>query len=163
MEGISALRIFADGDTLFVNTQRTVNLAAQNKYHYLATDSTLPADHVQQGSLIAVDRMTGRVLWSRHCRQQTFLRFDRTRLPFLVSLSRVRPRNRTNIHGIELEAIDRRTGELLGRHTHLIQDRFVHTQMHRQSGILRIFGLTSRVDLDFSRRTQQILLEQHPL
>ncbi|MFP6762888.1 MAG: hypothetical protein VB858_04700, partial [Planctomycetaceae bacterium] len=163
MEGVSALRIFADDGTLFVNTQRTVNLKAQDKYHYLATDSTLPADHVQQGSLIALDRTTGRVLWSRHCRQQTFLRFDRARLPFLVSLSRVRPRNRTNIHGIELEVIDRRTGELLGHHTHLIQDRFVHTHVDRQQGLLQIYGLSSRVDLDFSPKTQRILMEQLPL
>lgn len=163
MEGVSALRVFADDETLFINTQRTVNLAAQKKYHYLATDSTLPADHVQQGSLIAIDRGSGQILWSQHCRQRTFLRLDRTRLPFLVSLSRVRPRNRTNIHGIELEAIDRRTGEILGNHPQLIPDRFVHTRMNRESGVLQLFGLTSRVDLDFSRKTQQILLEQEPL
>lgn len=163
MEGVSALRVFADDETLFVNTQRTVNLAAQQKYHYLATDSTLPADHVQQGSLIALDRATGRVLWGQHCRQRTFLRLEQTRLPFLVSLSRVRPRNRTNIHGIELEAVDRRTGEILGFHTQLIPDRFVHARMDREKGLLQLFGLMSRVDLDFSQKTQQILLEQQPL
>lgn len=163
MEGVRALRIFADDNTLFVNTQRTVNLAAQQKYHYLATDSTLPADHVQQGSLIALDRATGRVLWGQHCRQRTFLRLEQTRLPFLVSLSRVRPRNRTNIHGIELEAVDRRTGEILGFHTQLIPDRFVHARMDREKGLLQLFGLMSRVDLDFSQKTQRILLEQGPL
>ena len=163
MEGVSALRIFADEDTLFVNTQRTVNLAAQQKYHYLATDSALPSDHVQQGSLIALDRATGRVLWGQHCRQRTFLRLEQTRLPFLVSLSRVRPRNRTNIHGIELEAVGRRTGEILGFHAQLIPDRFVHARMDREKGLLQLFGLMSRVDLDFSQQTQRILLEEQPL
>jgi hypothetical protein len=163
IEGVSNLRMFADSETLFVNTQRTVNLTAQTKYHYLASDSTLPAIPIQQGTLIALDRKSGEVLWSQHCLQRTFLQLDRTRLPFLVSLSRVRPRNRTNIHGIELEAIDRRTGEILGSHRQLIPDRFVHTRMNREEGVLQLFGLTSRVDIDFSRKTQRILLEQQPL
>jgi outer membrane protein assembly factor BamB len=162
-EGISSLRLFADDNTLFVNTQRTVNTMAQVKYHYLASDSTLPAVPVQQGTLIALDRATGQELWSRHCLSRTFLALERTNLPFLVSLSRVRPRNRTNIHGIELEAVDRRTGEILGSHKQLIPDRFVHTRMNRKEGILQLFGLLSRVDIDFSRKTQRILLEQEPL
>ncbi len=162
-EGISSLRIFADDDTLFINTQRTVNTMAQVKYHYLASDSTLPAIPVQQGTLIALDRATGRELWSRHCLSRTFLELEQTNLPFLISLSRVRPRNRTNIHGIELEAVDRRTGEILGSHLQLIPDRFVHTRMDREEGVLQLFGLTSRVDIDFSRKTQRILVEQEPL
>ena len=36
-------------------------------------------------------------------------------------------------------------------------------RMDRENGILQLYGLTSRVDIDFSRKTQRLLLERQPL
>jgi outer membrane protein assembly factor BamB len=156
MSGVVSLRTFSDGETIYVNTQKNTGGTLQ-KYYFPATNSAIPFELVQQGSLMAVDLKSGEVKWTHPTRQKVVLRLDRISLPFMVAVSRVRPRNSSKTQTLEIEIIDRASGNLIGQHSTLFPDRLVHYRTDKPHGMLSLYGLQSRVDLDFSRRVQRIL------
>ena len=155
MSSVVSLRVFSDADQFYVNTQKTT-AGAKKKYYFPATNSAIPFELVQQGNLMAIDRNNGEVRWSQPTRQTVVLALDRVSLPFLVTLSRVRPRNSSRTQTLEMEIIDRATGTVLGAHQTLFPDRIVHYRSDRKHGRLTLNGLQSRIDLDFSPRVQEL-------
>jgi outer membrane protein assembly factor BamB len=156
MSTVVSLRTFSDGDTFYVNTQKNTG-GAQQKYYFPATNSAIPFELVQQGNLMAIDIATGDVKWTHSTRQKVVLRLDRVALPFMVAVSRVRPRNSSKTQTLELQVIDRASGNLIGGHKTLIPDRLVHYRVDRPNGVVSLYGLQSRIDLDFSRRLQALV------
>jgi outer membrane protein assembly factor BamB len=167
MESVTTFQFFTDRDRFYVNLQkprpRNPIGAGQNERHYPVTDS-VPADPLEEGLLLAVDRITGRILWRRQVPHKSVLRLKRSNLPFLVAVSRVQVRRGLEtVQNLDLDVIDRSTGATLGHERNLVSDRIVHYRFDRKRGRLELHGLTSRIDLDFRRSAQGILLEQQRL
>lgn len=156
MSTVVSLRTFSDAEMFYVNTQNNT-AGTQQKYYFPATNSAIPFELVQQGHLMAIDRETADVKWTQPTQQKVVLKFDRLSLPFMVAVSRVRPRNSSKTQTLELEVIDRATGNILGEHPTLIPDRLVHYESDRDNGHLTLHGLQSRIKLNFSRQAQNIL------
>lgn len=160
----TTLRMFSDEQHVYLNLQeRTTGTAFGNRNYYLAGESSIPLDNVFKGSLMAISRSSGRVLWKRSIQPRSVLNVTQASLPFLMGLSRISPRGNNARRALELELIDRETGLTIGHADRLIPDRIVHAKVDRQRGHLTLHGLTSRIDLDFSRATQSLLLEPGPL
>ncbi|MBI1312149.1 PQQ-binding-like beta-propeller repeat protein [bacterium] len=161
---VTTLQFFSDRERFYVNLQRPrTRPSPRQDRHFPVTDS-LPAQALEPGLLIAVNRRNGRVQWRREVTHKSLLRLERCHLPFFVGMSRVQVSNRQGTsQTLDLEVIDRRTGETLGQQHDLLSDRFVHYRLDRDHGILELHGLASRVDLDFRVPPRGILLEQQPL
>lgn len=163
MRSVTAVRVFSDDQNLYVNLQRPGITSQTREYHYVVSDSAIPVINAHQGWLYAIRKSDGRLLWKRGTVQKSFLHLDSCRLPFLVGMSRVRLRDSTSLQTVDIEILDRNTGELIGHSRNIPPDRFVHSRINLEKGILELHGLSSRIDLDFSRRSQRILLEHEPL
>lgn len=160
----TTLRMFSDEQNVYLNLQeRTTGVSNDRNNYYLAGDSSIPLDSVFKGKLMAVSKASGKVLWKRSVQPRSVLNISQCDLPFLVGLSRVSPRGNNTQRALEVELIDRQTGEVLGHSDRLIPDRIVRCVVDREQGRLTLHGLSSRIDLDFSRATQSILLEPGPL
>ena len=167
METVTTFQFFTDRDRFYVNLQkprpRNPIGVVSSERHYPVTDS-LPTDPLEEGLLLAVDRRTGRIQWRRNVPHKSVLRLRRSNLPFFVAVSRVQiRRGLETIQNLDLELIDRHTGATLGHERNLVSDRIVHYRFDRERGRLELHGLTSRIDLDFRRSRQGILLEQQRL
>ena len=160
----TTLRMFSDHQNVYLNLQeRTTGLSSGRNNYYLAGDSSIPLNSVFKGSLMAVEKASGKILWKRSIQPRSVLNITQCSLPFLIGLSRVSPRGNNTQRALEIELIDCQTGETLGHADRLIPDRIVHCVVDRDRGLLTLHGLSSRIDLDFSRSTQSLLLEQQPL
>jgi len=160
----TTLRMFSDPQNVYLNLQeRTTGLSSGRNNYYLAGDSSIPLNSVFKGSLMAVEKATGKILWKRSVQPRSVLNITQCSLPFLIGLSRVSPRGNNTQRALEVELIDRQTGQTLGHADRLIPDRIVHCVVDRDRGLLTLHGLSSRIDLDFSRSAQSLLLEQQPL
>ena len=160
---MSSLRVFSDDQNVYVNIQRSEVTGDSDRIYSLASDSVVPVDHVHRGLLIAASRKTGKLLWKTPVQQRSFVRTDRCSLPFLVGLSRVSPRRSSSLRSLEVRVIDRMTGEDYVDPVPMIQDKIVHYQIDRDAGELQLHGLTSRIDLEFSRLRKRIPLQEQPL
>ncbi len=160
----TTLRMFSDDQNVYLNLQeRMAGLSSGRNNIYLAGDSSIPLNSVFRGSLMAVEKASGKILWKRSIQQRSMLNITQCSLPFLIGLARVSPQGNNTQRALAVELIDRQTGETLGYADRLIPDRIVHCAVDRDRGLLTLHGLSSRIDLDFSRSTQSLLLEQQPL
>lgn len=161
---MTTLRMFADDEYVYINLQeRTSGLSTGNRNYYLAGESSIPLDNMFKGTLMSISKATGQILWTRPVQPRSVLNMTQCSLPFLIGLSRISPRSKNTRRALELELIDRETGETVGHADRLIPDRIVHARVDRDRGLLTLHGLTSRIDLDFSRRRQAVLVEPGPL
>jgi len=161
---MTGLNLFADDETFFVNLHSSVGASGQVRWmRYHAGDVMLPVEHVHRGQLLAIDRRTGRVRWQANTDQRTYLRMDAVRLPFLVGLSQMGARSGVNQRTLEVELLDRKTGEIVGEASGLLLDRLVFCKSLREQGLVELHGTRTRIDLDFSRGLQGIRLQQGPL
>ncbi len=160
---MSSLRVFSDDENVYVNIQRSEVTGDSDKIYSLASDSVIPVDHVHRGLLIAASRKTGKLLWTTPVQQRSFIRTDRCSLPFLVGISRVSPKRSSSMRSLEVRVIDRVTGEDYVDPAPMIQDKIVHYQVDRDAGELQLHGLTSRIDLGFTRLRKRIPLQEQPL
>lgn len=88
--------------------------------------------------------------------QRTLLRFDQTRLPFLVALSRQQDRQNNNKASIRCDVYDAKSGDSLGSNEHIIPTRFVQTQLDVATSRLTLRGTLTNVTLDFGKAKQRI-------
>lgn len=160
-------KVFADHERYYVNLQRSVLEANRTPASFYLSDSLLPKTDIQ-GELYAFARPAapqpletakgplGKRLWTRFMPQRTFLRFDQTRLPFLVALSRQQDRQNNNKASIRCDAYDAQSGDSLGSNEHIIPTRFVQTQLDVAASRLTLRGTLTNVTLDFGKAKQRI-------
>ena len=161
-QSLSYIRVFQDRHRWFFSFQKAVRQPEERRRSYYASDTFLPAAHIQ-GSLFAVDRRTGQRLWSRSLPQRSVLDLTHLNLPFLVTLSRIRDRHHGNRQSLLVEVLDAATGRTIGRQENLFPDRIVHLGCEPDEGRITLRGLRSAVRLDFSRRTQALERLDDPL
>ena len=179
--------VSVDRDLVLVNVTRRQGAFSGRRLAPLP-DSGIPMDLLRYGSLVGIDRQSGRVLWHLpEVQTRSVLRMADVRLPFLVLTSNVQPAGSSDVESLEIEVLDRRTGAVLTREVRLGKalaipnsaepSRLVHYELDREAGRLSLYGLSrrkdsgnvglqrnpfgmvTRVDLDFSRPIQRILRE----
>ena len=160
---LSSVGVFTDEDNVYVNLSRSQVTGASGRSYSLASDSVTPLNNVHRGLLAAFERDSGNPLWKRQVKSRSFLRIDRCSLPFLVGLSKVSPKRNSSLRSLEVQVIDRRTGQELARPQTFIPDRIVHYQTDRDASELQLHGLSSRIDLQFRHRQRRFPLEEQPL
>jgi outer membrane protein assembly factor BamB len=154
---LNHVRAFRDHGRYYVNFERSVRVPHLRKYSDHASDTLLPVMHMQ-GDLYAVDRETGKLLWKRTIPPRSIIRTPHLRLPFLVGMSRVG--NRTNgRRSLLVEVIDSSTGDTIGFKENIFPDRLVQLSYDPAVGRIELRGLKTLIDLDFSRKPLQILLD----
>jgi outer membrane protein assembly factor BamB len=146
---------FSDGDRYYINLQRT---GMRNGNQTYLGDRFLPTVDVQD-DLFAVDRNTGRILWTGQWQQRTILHVPEYRLPFLVLMSRTRNRLNRNQQSLQIEIIDSRTGDPIAVNESLFPDRLVQLFYDAEKSRLLLRGLRTEIELGFGPAVQWNLRE----
>ncbi len=142
---LGQLRVCADGDRYHVNFHDLSVQGNTPQTTFVTSDTTLPAEHFQ-GTLCVVDRRSGEVLWTRAIGNRTLLHIPEFRLPYLVTLCRVR---RGNQLSGEVAIHDAATGEQLAIHDGLLPDRLLQYQYNRDAATLELRGARTEVRIQF--------------
>lgn len=122
-------------------------------------ETPLAANHVH-GRLIAVDRVTGEVRWSRRVDRRSILDPSRHQSPFLVALANVRDWRLGRRTHLLVEAIDKRTGATLAVNDALVPDQPL--QFRRGPGRVELAGMNSTVSLDFGGESEADVVASRP-
>lgn len=152
---LSYVRIFSDAGSYYLNLQRPSPLRSRRLYSYYVSDTFLVATHIQ-GEIHSVDRHTGEVRWNRTFPQRTFLDLSDYHLPFLIAMSRVRDTSFGNRQSIMIEVIDAQTGQPISSKDNILPDRIVNIEYDREAGRIELFGMKSRISLEFGRKVQRL-------
>jgi hypothetical protein len=86
------------------------------------------------------------VLWRRSLGKRSLLHLADLPLPVLVSLSRVRSQDQSQL---SVEVFDAESGETLGTRDDLPSDRLLQASYDRQGGLLELRGAKSAIRLLF--------------
>lgn len=152
--GLQLLQFFSDSERYYINIRRPRGRSRQMVNISYGSDRFVPTADIQ-GDLFAIDRKTGRSLWERTFPQRSVFDLSEYHLPFLVMLSRVRD-YATSRESSYLEIVDVKTGNTLGVKENILNDRIVNVWYERQKGLLQLFGVRSRIDVEFDRERQQV-------
>lgn len=139
------LRVCADNDRYYINVHELTEQTESPQTTFVTSDTTLPAEHFQ-GTLHVVDRHSGRPLWTRAVGNRSLLHVPEFRLPYLVTLCRVR---RGNQLSGEVAIHDAATGEQLALHDGLLPDRLLQYQYNRDAATLELRGARTEIRIDF--------------
>ncbi len=115
---------------------------------FFVNDLLLPRIDIQ-GTLIAIDRKSGRVQWTDHSPQRSILRLPQVRLPFLIALSNLDDRTDGNRKSLMIEVIDAATGEIIGSKENAMRGRISHFIYDHERGRIELHGQNSVIHLDF--------------
>ena len=159
--GLSLVRAFSDRERYYFNLGNRPPQSQEKSVHLFSNDVFLPLSQVE-GELRAVDRSTGRVLWSQSRPQQSYLNLAYAHLPFLIARSRVREGGNRPSQSMAIEVVDARTGETLAYNDDLLFDRMVHVTYDRDDGRIELRGLNSTIELLFDRQRQSLQLLDGP-
>jgi outer membrane protein assembly factor BamB len=163
-QSVTTFKFFSDEERFYINLARPQPRRQQSAPRHYPVTNSLPSWPLDPGLLLAVDRVTGRIIWRRHVTHQSLLRLEQFDLPFFVGMSRVGQTNQAgSVQTLEVEVFDRATGETIGHERNLMSDRFVHYQLNDNRGTLKLHGLSSSIEIDFRVPPPGILLEQRPL
>ncbi|VAX41904.1 hypothetical protein MNBD_PLANCTO02-156, partial [hydrothermal vent metagenome] len=133
---VQYLRAFQQGGVYFINIQTNNRRFGRFKNRFgralrsthfqqtATSDALVPAIHLQ-GELIAIDAKTSRVLWKKTVEPMSILQITQHRLPFLVTMARLRNRQAGSQQSLSIEIIDVQTGETIGKNDNLFSDRIV--------------------------------------
>ena len=124
------------------------------------TDTLIPSTQVK-GEFIAVESGTSRILWQQKIEGMSVLHLPNCPLPFLVTISRVRDGNIGNQQSMHVDLIDIRSGEIVGYHRNLQNDRIVQVTCRKEIGCIELYGLNTRININFSKKTQRIGNHNH--
>lgn len=152
------IQMFADAERFYVALYqadpRRFDDARQANYVY---DTPLTTTHVQ-GRLIAIDRRSEEILWSRPTEQRSILDPLENPLPFLVAIARINDRRDGHRKTLLVEVIDKATGCTLGMNDRLLPDQLLQVQADPSQGTVEIAGATSTITLAFDREASQPLM-----
>jgi PQQ-like domain len=145
------IQVFADADRFYVALYHAdptrFDEVRQANYVY---DTPLTTTHVQ-GRLIAIDRRSEEILWSRPTEQRSILDPIEHPLPFLVAVARISDRRDGHRKTLLVEVIDKQSGCTLGMNDRLLPDQLLQVRTDSREGRIAIAGTTSTVTLDFER------------
>jgi outer membrane protein assembly factor BamB len=161
LQNLSYIRVSRDAQRYFVNFQyqpRFIWMARSSLY----ADTFLPRLDVQ-GDLYVFNKNTGQQLWKRTLPQRSILRLPEYDLPFLITISRERGRQKNNTQSLLVEAIDIQTGETLGSAVNLFPDRLVQMSVDRDRGVVLLHGLKNEIRLDFGPQKQRFNFQDETL
>ena len=152
--GVHKIEVFSDAERFYVS----LNRAEPDRFERPQTatylyDTPLAVAHVQ-GRLLAVERMSGQVLWSRDSDQRSLLCLPEERLPFLISLARMTNREQGSRKSLLVEAIDVKTGVTLGLNDALLSDQLL--QVRREADRVILAGMNSSVVLTMQPEAEAI-------
>jgi hypothetical protein len=155
------LQVFSDADRFYValyqaDPSRFEELRQAN-YVY---DTPLTTTHVQ-GRLIAIDRRSEAVLWSRPTEQRSILDPVEHPLPFLVGIARMTDRHDGNRKTLLVEVIDKESGCTLGINDRLLPDQLLQVRSDANPGHVTLAGTTSSVILDFNHPADRPAVAAH--
>ena len=155
LENASVLRAFRDRDRYFVNVQRAHppgRAPAQGTLLRMAvSDAVLPVAQID-GDLLAVDSKTQALLWRRTIGKRTLLQVPEISLPVLVSLSRIRRNDQSQLC---IEAFDFQTGELRAERDDLFSDRLLQLQFDSAACEIKLLAANTVVTLRYQASSEQ--------
>jgi len=145
------IQVFADAERFYVALYRAdpTRFEDERQANYVY-DTPLTTTHVQ-GRLIAIDRRSEEILWSRPTEQRSILDPIEHPLPFLVAIARISDRRDGNRKTFLVEVIDKTSGCTLGMNDRLLPDQLLQVQADPLNGTIEISGSTSTITLDFDR------------
>ena len=123
--------------------------------YFFGTDTVLPRVDMR-GDVLAIDRQTGRLAWSRSFLQRTVVRTPSLQLPILVMLASVGDRLNGNHRSMLIEAVDARTGETLGLENNKFADRILQFSYDYEQRRVRLWGKRSVIDLDLRKSADRL-------
>ena len=114
MDRVTKLALVEDGARFFLVLGKAYVPGPNPFLRSAMTDSLLPAETIR-GTMVAIDRATGRTLWSRPLTERAVMTGPLAALPYLVTVARVRRRGgSSNRRWLSVEVIDKATGGTLG-------------------------------------------------
>lgn len=152
LENLSFIGVFRDHERYFVNLQRTQlpsrTLPAAT---YIISDATIPTVHIQ-GELLAVDRQSHEVLWSRSLGNRSVLQLPEYQLPVMITLFRVRKDDQTLLAA---EVLDLQSGRTLASREDLLSDCLLQVFYERNPGRILVRGGKSEIRFQFPEGVAQ--------
>jgi len=162
LQNLSAVRAFRDHDRYYINLDRGVRQPQSRTYNRHATNTFLPIVDIQ-GDLYAVDRSQGRILWKRSFPPRSIVRTPHVRLPFLVTMSRLRDRWNGSRQSLLIEAVDAATGDTLGLKDNIYPNRIVQLACEPERGRVELHGMKSTIILEFDVGRSAVPRQHEPL
>ena len=152
VRGTSQLVAFRDSTHYYVNLQPIQPVPEPRRYSYcFGSDTTLPRVDLA-GTLLAIERKTGRLLWNRSFPHRTLVRSPTLRMPMLIMLSSVGDHTDSSQCSMLVEVVDSNTGETLGIEDNHFSNRILQLTYEPESRRVRLWGTRSVVNLDFTDR-----------
>ena len=142
---LGTLRAFSDHDRYYINLQRYPTSSETMQTSYIASDTTLPAVHVQ-GDLCAIDRQSKQVAWSRPFGNRSVLQLPDFKLPVLIGLCRIRRVDRLSL---QVEVVDSRTGQVRAVQDGLLPDRILQLSYNHEPATIELRGAKTEIRLEF--------------
>jgi hypothetical protein len=144
---VAAMR---DHARYYVNLQPSQMPAEENRYNYPMGDTVLQRFDVR-GELLAIDRESGKLLWSRMMPQRSLMRVPHVRLPFLIgmSLSGDKGPSSNNRQTLTVEVIDSTTGETIGLEERARRNRILQLTFDHLASRVELRGERSVISLEF--------------
>ncbi len=161
---LNKINVFRQGDIYFINFRQNNRIPynrfrpqySSNRVHqYEVSDTLIPATQIH-GDLIAVEAGTSRILWQQKVEPMTVLHLPSCPLPFLVTLSRVRDGHIGNQLSLHVDLFDLKSGKSIGHRRNLLNDRIVQVTCRKEKGRIELYGLNTRIDINFSRKLQRL-------
>lgn len=155
---VAAMR---DHERYYVNIQPSQMPVEEIRYNYQMGDTVLPRFDIR-GELLAFDRESGKLLWSRTMPQRSLLRIQHVRLPFLIGMSLSGDKGGTNRQTLTIEAIDSATGETIGLEERAKRFRVLQFTYDHLASQISLRGEHSVVHLEFGKEVKpfEALTEQ---
>lgn len=151
--GVATLKVAEINGWHYVSIGRNQPLASTTHFQMPIQDKLIPGESFRD-ALLAIGPEGKEVQWRRTIPQRTLLQPGTDDLPFLIAACLVRDKRDPNRRWLKVEVFDRETGHLLGMGDHLPNDRLLHVDYDGPSGMLRLIGRRTEIELDFSRAIQ---------
>jgi len=150
---VSALR---DHANYYISLQPPQPQTDHGRYYFYMSDTVLPKVDVR-GELLAVDRETGRLVWTRKMPQRSLLRTPHVRLPFVIALSLSGEKAPRNRQSLLVEVLDAATGETIGIDESAMRDRILQFTYDHAAERIELRGQKAVITLEFGPEQKPLL------
>ena len=148
LERVRKVLMFANGPIDFVLLDRHIR---DSQSSTAGLDIRVPSQDLS-GDLYAVDRESGASLWDAPIPVQSsrVLILPQHKLPFLVTLSRVRDAHDSETYRLKIDVIDINTGGIMGSQSDLTDILILHTSYDGVNRCLTLWGPDRRIEIGYS-------------
>lgn len=126
---------------------------SSTQFHMPVPDRLIPGETFKD-DVFAIGADGRTIQWRRQMPQRSFLKVAAQGLPFFVTATLVKNNNDPNRRWLRVEAIDRKTGVLLGVGDEMPVDRLLHADYDGVTGKITLIGRQTEIELDFSPKIQ---------